>query len=368
MKGSYKIALLLSAAIVAVVLGYYVMQDQGQPGSVTGPVTDADAPPADISASLDPDGAPAARTTSPPSTPAPTTPPSAARPAPEQDPFLAQLQASLNSAKQNGAPAANQPAVVDAAPVTTPETAGEDDPTGTTAATPTPSDRLAAANNTLTLGELPTRSANGAANGDGDNDGENPTAMPTPPPTTTNSGLSPTTRPTPEPATRDTPPATPRNDTATRPTPARPAAESANGANNGANGGRIYTIRAGDTFSSIAQQAYGDESRWVDIAQANPLVDPNRLQVGAQIRLPAANQPRRQPDAVETRDGATTADGSIEYRIKAGDSLSSIAQQFYNDPGRWNVIYEANRGVIRNPDNITAGTLIRIPPAPRGAR
>ncbi len=40
---------------------------------------------------------------------------------------------------------------------------------------------------------------------------------------------------------------------------------------------------------------------------------------------------------------------------------ASIARQFYSDPNRWNAIYQANRSVIRNPNNVKPGTQLRIP-------
>ena len=49
---------------------------------------------------------------------------------------------------------------------------------------------------------------------------------------------------------------------------------------------RRHKIRRGDTLWSIAQKVYGDPERWPDIARANPQHDPNRLQIGAVLRLP----------------------------------------------------------------------------------
>ncbi len=49
------------------------------------------------------------------------------------------------------------------------------------------------------------------------------------------------------------------------------------------------------------------------------------------------------------------------YEIKAGDSLSKIAQHY---PGMtWQKIYEANKDVIKDPDKIYPGQTIIIPQA-----
>ena len=49
------------------------------------------------------------------------------------------------------------------------------------------------------------------------------------------------------------------------------------------------------------------------------------------------------------------------YTIKAGDSLSLIAQQFYGDGNLWQTIYEANLDTIDNPNALIVGNEIVIP-------
>lgn len=49
------------------------------------------------------------------------------------------------------------------------------------------------------------------------------------------------------------------------------------------------------------------------------------------------------------------------YTTQAGDSLWSIAQQFYGDGTQWPVIHEANRTVIADPNAIQAGWALHIP-------
>lgn len=52
------------------------------------------------------------------------------------------------------------------------------------------------------------------------------------------------------------------------------------------------------------------------------------------------------------------------YVVKAGDSLSKIAKEFYGDAKRWKEIYEANKDKIKNPDVIHPGQELRIPGVP----
>jgi LysM repeat protein len=49
------------------------------------------------------------------------------------------------------------------------------------------------------------------------------------------------------------------------------------------------------------------------------------------------------------------------YTVRSGDTLSSIAQRFYNNPGRWRWIYDANRSKISNPNHIYVGERLTIP-------
>jgi nucleoid-associated protein YgaU len=64
-----------------------------------------------------------------------------------------------------------------------------------------------------------------------------------------------------------------------------------------------------------------------------------------------AQQPRT-PDADETRF----------YRVQPGDTLSKIAQQHYGEASKYNQIFEANRPMLKDPDHIYPGQMLRVPP------
>ena len=46
---------------------------------------------------------------------------------------------------------------------------------------------------------------------------------------------------------------------------------------------------------------------------------------------------------------------------KSGDTLGAYARKYYGDAQRYPVIYEANRDVLENADDLFAGQTIRIP-------
>ena len=53
--------------------------------------------------------------------------------------------------------------------------------------------------------------------------------------------------------------------------------------------------------------------------------------------------------------------GFTVYSVQSGDTLSSIAQEFYGDPARFKTIFQANRNVLDDPDEIFPGQELRIP-------
>lgn len=49
------------------------------------------------------------------------------------------------------------------------------------------------------------------------------------------------------------------------------------------------------------------------------------------------------------------------YEVKKGDSLSKIAKAHYGDPMKYNAIFEANKPMLKDPDLIYPGQMLRIP-------
>ena len=58
----------------------------------------------------------------------------------------------------------------------------------------------------------------------------------------------------------------------------------------------------------------------------------------------------------------TETEISATYTVQSGDTLHSIANQFYGDPSLWNIIAAANN--LADPDSIVVGTELTIPPHP----
>ena len=52
---------------------------------------------------------------------------------------------------------------------------------------------------------------------------------------------------------------------------------------------------------------------------------------------------------------------SKTYTVKSGDSLSKIAKEFYGEASKYNQIFEANQPMLKDPDKIYPGQVLRIP-------
>ena len=90
-----------------------------------------------------------------------------------------------------------------------------------------------------------------------------------------------TRRPAPVPRPATATPTRPVPATPTRPGPVQPPGPAA--------GNRRHTVGPGDTLFKLAQQYYGDRSRWKDIFEANRNVMKSKddpLKIGTVLRIP----------------------------------------------------------------------------------
>ncbi len=58
-------------------------------------------------------------------------------------------------------------------------------------------------------------------------------------------------------------------------------------------------------------------------------------------------------------DGGWT---SKTYTVESGDTLSAIAKKMYGDAGKYHQIFDANKPMLKDPDHIYPGQVLRIPP------
>ena len=124
---------------------------------------------------------------------------------------------------------------------------------------------------------------------------------------------------------------------------------------------RTYEVRSGESLSSICQQTYGTAALTAALAAHNGISDPDRVWAGRRLSLPVTAVLTGGADTAATRGEVVTPAQWEAYRIKEGDSLSTIAREFMGSAGRWRQLYELNRHAISDPDRIRAGTVLRVP-------
>jgi LysM repeat protein len=106
-----------------------------------------------------------------------------------------------------------------------------------------------------------------------------------------------------------------------------------------------YTIQRGDTYYSIGKQ-FGVPMQ--AIKDANPGVEPTRLQVGQSINIPPP--PVAAPEVV-----TPVVSGEIVYTVVSGDNLSKIASKYGTT---WQEIKKLNNLTTTQ---IKVGDKLRIP-------
>ena len=83
-----------------------------------------------------------------------------------------------------------------------------------------------------------------------------------------------------------------------------------------------YKIAAGDTFSTIAKKNHITTKALMD---ANPGVDPTKLQINQVVHVPAAPPPSI-PATAANSTNLDLSTGEKLYEVKSGDTLSTIAK------------------------------------------
>lgn len=168
-----------------------------------------------------------------------------------------------------------------------------------------------------------------------------------------------------EPAPQPSPPAAPRTETRTRVVAPQ---------------FRETIVQKGDTsWQRIARRELGDDKLWQAVARANPYLTSDRLKPGmtvvripldpsnlqgktVEVEVPVAGTPAPSapPPSAPIVAGKT-------YTVQDGDTLWSIARQFYGKGALWEAIYNANRTVIKDSNRPPTGKTIVIPTQPAAA-
>jgi NitT/TauT family transport system substrate-binding protein len=92
----------------------------------------------------------------------------------------------------------------------------------------------------------------------------------------------------------------------------------------------------------------------------------SKEKVSVSVKSPPVEKGVKQASVAQTEQlPVAPLDADGQYTIKAGDSLSKLAQQFYGAAWKWGKIYEANRRTMNNPHFVYIGQKVVIPPETR---
>lgn len=111
--------------------------------------------------------------------------------------------------------------------------------------------------------------------------------------------------------------------------------------------GSQYTVQEGDTLASIAEEHLGSAEQWQLIAQANDLSNPDRIQVGQTLTIPASSGERSDaamPDSgIQSRSDMNASDSAAlpgGQNVAEPDTAPQTARDFEsgkaNDPAAEN--------------------------------
>lgn len=101
----------------------------------------------------------------------------------------------------------------------------------------------------------------------------------------------------------------------------------------------MYVVQRGDTLSKIADTYYGVMRLFEAIAEHNGIDDPDYIEEGQEIELPAMDDPI--------------------HVVSSGETLGSIAKYWFGNASRYMEIAERNS--LDDPDYIEEGQELAIP-------
>lgn len=106
----------------------------------------------------------------------------------------------------------------------------------------------------------------------------------------------------------------------------------------------VFRPTQGQTWEEIADAVYGDASKAIALRHGNE----GMTVPGEAVLVPA-------------RVGSLAELGERLAVVRQGESLWGVSRRTLGKGSRWREIYEANRGVIADPDHVAPGTELAIP-------
>jgi nucleoid-associated protein YgaU len=135
---------------------------------------------------------------------------------------------------------------------------------------------------------------------------------------------------------------------------------------------RIYEVQPGDNYWSISKAFYNSGRYFGALAQYNAhrIPSPEKMKPGMKVLIPdALVLHQRFPKLVGSAEAKPVLptgffvdeQGQPAYRVGSGDTLGGIAQLHLGRVSRAGQLYGMNKDRIRDPNNLTLGTVLRLP-------
>ncbi|QQE11386.1 LysM peptidoglycan-binding domain-containing protein [Planctomycetota bacterium] len=132
-----------------------------------------------------------------------------------------------------------------------------------------------------------------------------------------------------------------------------------------------YTVQPRDSMYKISKKVYNTPKYFMEIAKANPTIDPKRIKPGMKLNIPniatlrAKEQAKKNP-VIKTTTIANKpkapAGSMAVHTVKSGETLSSISKKYYGTYNRWREIFNANKKKMNDdPDALQIGMKLVIP-------
>lgn len=168
--------------------------------------------------------------------------------------------------------------------------------------------------------------------------------------------------------------------------------EDSHHANPAADAGRVHDVQSGESMFAICKKYYGNADAVDALAKFNKISDPEALRAGRRLRIPTAQELGLASAKTETvidnpntsttprpsslrivpvssdqasakltaQTNPTKKPAQVTYTVKPGETLRVIALKVMGNKSKWNKLYDLNRDVIEDPDNLKVGTVLRI--------
>ena len=130
-------------------------------------------------------------------------------------------------------------------------------------------------------------------------------------------------------------------------------------------GSKVHKVKDGETLWDLAEEYYRNGTKWKVIEEANKekLGSGGWLKVGMDLVIPELTS-----SSLPATAAATPTAGPGEYKVKSGDTLSTIAKDQLGAEHLWELIAKANEDKLAGrPNVLKVGTVLRIPPKPEKA-